>query len=451
MHVHDPILGAHDELPALRLVRHETHLARTIARLLALLFLLIFAALALAPWQQNIRGQGRVIAFAPVERQQAIEAPIVGRIAAWYVEEGQRVAAGDLLLEISDNDADLLDRLEDQRRAVMDRLTAAQNQVFAYESRIDSLRASRISSIESAESRARMIRERQRQAEQKLAADEAAADTSRLNLERQEALLGDGLASTRQVELARLEAAKTRADVTSSKAAVAGVKSELKAALADRQRIETDADAAISDSQAKMEYAQAEVAKEKIELSKIEMQLARQATQRVVAPRSGTIMRVMARQGGEMVKAGDALAILVPDTETRAVELWVDGNDAPLITPGRHVRLQFEGWPAVQFSGWPSVAVGTFGGDVAFVDAADDGKGHFRIVVVPGADDPWPEARFLRQGVRANGWVLLDEVRLGYELWRVFNGFPPVINATPSDATDPSTTASTPGARKETG
>ena len=42
-------------------------------------------------------------------------------------------------------------------------------------------------------------------------------------------------------------------------------------------------------------------------------------------------------------------------------------------------------------------------------------------------DDPWPSRRFLRQGVRANGWVLLNVVPLGFELWRQFNGFPPVI------------------------
>lgn len=428
MPVHDPQIGARNDLPCFRLVSRETRLARTIAKLLALFFLAILLALVLAPWQQNVRGHGRVIAFTPVERQQAIEAPIAGRIAAWFVQEGERVATGDPIVELSDNDPALLDRLEDQRRAASDRLQAARNQVFAYESRLDALRASRIASIESAESRIRMVRERQRAAEQKLAAAEAALGTSELNLERQEALLVDGLTSTRSVELARLEAAKARTDVASARASVRSVKSELKSTTADRQRIATDADAAIAESAAKMESAQAEVAKEKIEVTKIEMLLARQATQRVVAPRDGTIMRVMARQGAEMVKAGDALALLVPDTESRAVELYVDGNDAPLITPGRHVRLQFEGWPAIQFSGWPSVAVGTFGGQVAFVDPADDGKGRFRVVVTHQGDEPWPASRFLRQGVRANGWILLDEVRLGFELWRIFNGFPPVVD-----------------------
>jgi hypothetical protein len=105
------------------------------------------------------------------------------------------------------------------------------------------------------------------------------------------------------------------------------------------------------------------------------------------------------------------------------------------------VRLAFEGWPAVQMIGWPQLAIGTFGGEVVFVDATDDGKGKFRVVVGP-ADDivdrgdgkgpvtvGWPDKdRWLRQGARANAWVMLNEVPLWYELWRQINGFPPVVS-----------------------
>jgi hypothetical protein len=128
-----------------------------------------------------------------------------------------------------------------------------------------------------------------------------------------------------------------------------------------------------------------------------------------------------------MVKPGDSLAVLVPDRAERAVEIWIKGNDVPLVSPGRAVRLQFEGWPALQFSGWPSVAVGTFGGRVALVDATDDGKGYFRVVVLPDGVQPWPGERYLRQGVRANAWIILNQVPLAYELWRQFNGFPPSV------------------------
>jgi hypothetical protein len=96
------------------------------------------------------------------------------------------------------------------------------------------------------------------------------------------------------------------------------------------------------------------------------------------------------------------------------------------------VRLQFEGWPAVQFVGWPSVAVGTFGGKVNRVYPTDDGRGNFRVVVTPNdhlpREDGWPDDQYLRQGVRANGWVLLRQVPLGYEIWRLLNGFPPTVS-----------------------
>jgi hypothetical protein len=86
----------------------------------------------------------------------------------------------------------------------------------------------------------------------------------------------------------------------------------------------------------------------------------------------------------------------------------------------------------VQFAaGWPSAAVGTFGGRIAAVDGADNGKGKFRVIIRPLDAEPWPSDMFLRQGARTNGWVLLNEVSLGYEIWRQLNGFPPVFDGPP--------------------
>ena len=175
------------------------------------------------------------------------------------------------------------------------------------------------------------------------------------------------------------------------------------------------------------------LSKEAAALSKLlsmDTKLSRQSAQEIVAPRAGVIQRVKGGQGGEQVKSGDPLAVIVPDTSQVAVEMKLPGNDVPLVQLNQPVRLQFEGWPAIQFSGWPGVAVGTFGGRVAYVDASDDGDGTFRVLIVPDpADEPWPDRSTLRQGVRANGWVLLDIVPLGFELWRQLNGFPPTTTA----------------------
>lgn len=308
--------------------------------------LLVSSVLILLPWQQTAVGTGRVVAFSPIDRQQDINSPIEGRVQRWHVSEGSRVTAGQLIVELADNDPEILQRLRLEKNALEKRVGAA----------------------------ALSVR------------------TSKLNLDRQKLLLEKGLSAQRSYEQANLEYTRYLVDEANAAA----------------------------------------------ELARIDVRLARQLTQSVKAPAEGTILKIISGQGAQVVKAGQTLAVFVPDTASRAVEIWLSGNDIPLVYEGRKVRLQFEGWPALQFSGWPSVAVGTFGGTVELVDSADNGEGKFRIVVTPEDNALWPEPRYLRQGVRALAWVLLDEVRLGYELWRQFNGFPPSSSKPPGTVVYPS-------------
>ena len=48
--------------------------------------------------------------------------------------------------------------------------------------------------------------------------------------------------------------------------------------------------------------------------------------------------------------------------------------------------------------------------------------------------EPWPDDRWLRQGTRTQGWVLLNEVKVWFELWRQLNGFPPAVAKSEADA-----------------
>ncbi|MBL8603541.1 MAG: HlyD family efflux transporter periplasmic adaptor subunit [Myxococcales bacterium] len=406
--------------------------ARTFAWFLVVFFLAVAGALVLLPWQQTAVGQGRVVAYAPLERQQPIEAPIEGRIARVFVREGSHVRAGETLLEMTDNDPQIMERLRQERDALRARLEAARTRAQAVDDRGRELAHSRDNAISAADNRVRMARNRAQAASQALAASEAAAETSRLNYERQLGLVREGLVSTRVVELATLDQLRTRVEVDRSRASLEAARAEVEAVSSDRDRVSTDGLAQLNDVRATRASVDAEIASATAELTRLEVRLARQSTMTVTAPRDGTVLRITANPGSEVVKAGDSLMVFVPDTEARAVELWVDGNDVPLLREGRHVRIQFEGWPAIQFSGWPAASIGTFGGKVVVIDAADNGRGQFRVVVVPAPGERWPSGRYLRQGVRANGWILLNRVKLGFELWRQFNGFPPTVN--PADA-----------------
>lgn len=399
--------------------------ARKIVRMLLVGLVLMGLALLVTPWQQTSAASGRVIAFSAVERQQNIDAPVEGRISEWRVVEGQSVREGDVIALVSDNDPGLVERLRDEKRALEARADAARARVASIEARIDSLRSSRESAVTAAEGRVRMAQDRIQAAEHGLFAATAAHETATLNLERARTLFAEGLQSKRALELAELEVVRTRTDADRANSLLSAARGEESALAADRKRVGDDAAAAIEDATASRSAASVEVANADAEIARVQVRLSRQSAQEVRAPRDGTILRIVAKQGGQYVKAGEPLATLVPDTTDRAVELWVDGNDVNLVRDGGRVRLQFEGWPAVQFSGWPSLATGTYGGRVVLIDAQGDAKGRFRIVVAPDPEDhPWPEPALLRQGTRVHGLLLMARVTLGYELWRRANGFP---------------------------
>jgi multidrug efflux pump subunit AcrA (membrane-fusion protein) len=400
--------------------------ASSVAKLLVASFLLFAVAALLAPWTQNVRGRGRVIAYSPEERLQPIEATISGTIAEWFVDEGSRVKKGDPIVRLADNDEQILERLGAQRSAIELQRIAQGQRVETLRSRVEALRRSQRAEIAAAEANVAISQQEVAAAQQELTAAEAELETNELNLRRQSDLRKDGLASQRELELAELATRQSKAKVASADAKLGAAKSKLSQTRAALRRVVASAEAEIESAEAGLRSAETEAASADATLARVDVDIARQQAQTIKAPIEGTIQRVIGRLGGEQVSRGEVLAVLVPTTEDRAVELYVDGNDAALIEPGSEVRLQFEGWPAVQFAGWPSVAVGTFGGRVAFVDAADDGRGDFRVVVVPDPKDgPWPAASYLRQGVLVKGWILLNQVRLGFEIWRQFNGFPP--------------------------
>jgi hypothetical protein len=393
-------------------------------------------AMLLAPWQQSVRGTGQVVAFAPLERQQVVEANISGRVYKWGegIREGVRVTRDQVVLELRDIDPAALERLQQQRDASVAKLRASEAIADAYRAKLDAVRDGQAMAIGAAEQEVAMAQQKVEAEKQGLSAAEAALNQALAYLQRKQSLLDDQLASPQDVEIAQRKHLECVAKVKQAEAYLASASSGLEAKKLQLEQKRREAEGYIEAARAEHQKALGDKAFAEKELTEVEGKLSKQQNQVVRAPRDGTIFRLLAYEGGAIVKEGDPLFELVPESADRAVEIWVSGNDAPLISPGRHVRLQFEGWPAVQFAGWPSVAVGTFGGTVAVVDATDNGKGQFRVLVKPSDDDEWPDVRYLRQGVRANGWVLLNQVSLGYEIWRQLNGFPPVV--APSEPKD---------------
>jgi adhesin transport system membrane fusion protein len=421
-----------NELPSVSEVRTSDNV-RFFSFSLFAIFITFIVILIYMPWLQTVPGSGKVIAYTPLERQQNIEAPIEGRIRKWYVQEGSKVKKGDLIAEVSDNDAQYLERLNQQRNFLQDTIRASKDRADAFKILISTLEESRSNAISAAELRVKMASDRIIASENQLIAAEASHQTALLNMERQDSLEKKGLTSKRNLELAELELKRTKTEIERAEASLSASKKEMKALDSDKGKIDRDGNASVTNAKASYASSLSEIARATAELNRLDITISRQLNQVIKAPRNGTILRLNVNQDTEMVRSGETIAVLVPDTNNRAVELLVSGNDVPLVAKSSDVRLQFEGWPALQFNGWPSVAIGTFGGKVSFIDATDNGKGKFRVVILPDGKQAWPEIKYLRQGVRANGWIIINQVPLWYELWRQFNGFPPVINNDDSD------------------
>ncbi|MEO1495527.1 MAG: HlyD family efflux transporter periplasmic adaptor subunit [Planctomycetota bacterium] len=457
-----PLAGAayrEDSFPALRLARIGRFIRRLGKVLVAVLFIAVLAAF-FAPWQQSILGRGSVIAFDPFERPQPVVAPIKGLIAERGpgVQENAYVEKGDLLFRIKDQDPNFLDRLGEQvenarfeLKIAEERLAAAERVREAIEFNIavtsrelEEVKLARDEILKANDQYVMQAEGKIRVAEAKLADAEATLFAAEADFERKKPLFESGIRSElkfQEVEQKYRGATAKRdqavREIEIAKQGLEGKRREREAKRSEWQakiqKVGADLNkvqAEISKAEVDVKKNREEIAKKKNDLLNKQSKLSVQETQDVRALVDGYVMSLNVVPG-VAVKSGQQLCRIVPKTENPAVQIWVAGNDQTFIHEGDHVRLQFEGWPAVQFAGWPSVAVGTFGGTVALVDATTDKPdGKFRVVIVPDENDPvdWPEYPYLRQGVQAKGWVLLETVPLGFEIWRRLNAFPPVID-----------------------
>lgn len=428
-------------------VMKTPHAFRPVAVALLLLALLVALALIFVPWQQSVTGYGRVIVFSPMDRPQNIEAQIPGRLIRWNIVEGQTVSAGEIIAEIEDIDSkflagDQVARLESQRSFLQSGLSQSVMRESALGGQLGDLEKSRNLAIPAAEQRFHQAQDRVLVAQQNVQQARQTVTTSELNLKRLQELFEKGLRSKRDLELAELDLVTSQTRLESMVAALDVAERDWQVARLDKDRVIADTSAQLNGVRASLASVRETIAKGNSDLQKLQVDIgnvAQRANQRLIkAPRDGRIVRVMRVGQGETVKAGDVLAVLAPTTNDQAVELLLSDYDAPLVSVGRQVRLNFAGWPAVQFVGWPSVAVGTFAGKVKVMDATDDGKSRFRIIIEPdteaiksGREEPWPTLDRLRPGAEVNGWVMLDTVSLGWELWRQFNAFPPTVNRGP--------------------
>ncbi|MBD1207805.1 MAG: biotin/lipoyl-binding protein [Ignavibacteria bacterium] len=387
------------EIHSLERARTPFWLGTTSLAIVGILGVLVLF-LVFVPWQQNITGSGKVTSFVPGVRPQTIDAQITGRIVRWFVNEGMAVKAGDTIailqdLNVNFMDADFMEKIE----RVREKTVGAQNMA-----------------VETARQRTIQAEQRELAAKAALENTKIEIQTSRIRYKRAEELTKEGLASQREMETALLNLQKTQADSIRSETFLESARRDVEAAKNEESRVLQQADATIAEIELRVANARQ-----------------RGGASVITAPVDGYLVRIAEVGAGQTVKDGEMLAMLVPTAGglDQAVEAFISSRDAAIVDVGRPVRLQFSGFPAFVFNpGWDNFTINTFGGRVAVVDAVDDGSGYYRVLIVPDSTQKqgkWPSSQYLRQGTPTNSWILLNEVPIGFEIWRQLNGFPPVL------------------------
>lgn len=386
------------------------------AKILARWFMgvsIIFLIILFLPWQQNVRGGGKVTAFDPANRPQTVESVIGGRIKRWHFQEGDYVEKGDTVITITEVkekyfDPQLLERLNEQIQSKAKSIQSKEEKALALERQIKALFEGKNIKLT--------------QVKAKLEAAEVQVKNAENQFARNKKLYEAGNIPLTKFQEFEYKYQGSLADFQNAKSEGARVETEY---LDKISKAESDFNNTLSE----LYEAQAELSKLNNEFSNTQI---RSEQYQILAPQSGILVRALKAGIGETLKEGDAVCTIMPEMSDFAVEMYVAANDVPLIKKGSHVRIEFDGWPGLQVSGWPSVSVGTFGGNVKVIDYINVKPGEFRILIVPDTlDQSWPKQ--LRVGTGIKGWVMLNDVPLWYEIWRQLNRFPPSLYREPLD------------------
>ena len=394
------------------------------------IFILIILFL---PWTQNITARGLVTTLTPDQRPQTIQSPIPGRIEKWYVREGDFVAKGDTIMQISEIkseyfDPNLVERTAQQRDAKAFASKSYGEKVKAQEKRINALMNERALKLEIAKNKLL-------QSKLKVQSDSIDFEAAKTNIRiaqtkynRADTLYSDGFVALKNVEDARLKLQETQAKLISQEAKFLASKNAVINAEYEISRVKAEYSDKISKAQSDKFTAQSSQFDTDAQVSKLDNEYSnyklRNKLKFITAPHDGFINTAIRGGIGQTFKEGERLVGIMPANIDLAVETFVNPIDLPLIHIGETVRVQFDGWPAIVFSGWPNVSYGTYGAKVVAIETFISDNGKFRILLAPDeTDHEWPKD--IRVGSGAYTIALLEDVPIWFEIWRQLNGFPP--------------------------
>lgn len=411
----------------------ENKVSGKVFKRIAIITLIVTLIMMFVPWTQNIQTYGKVITLSPEQSPQTLNTSISGTVDKWFVKEGDLVKKGDTILHLKEVKSEYLDpnlvgNTSLQKSLKQDAIDNYQLKVEALKDQLEALQKEAQLKIEQAKIKIQ-------QAELKVQSDSISAIAAQMNLKtvedqfiRFDDLHKEGLKSQTDKENRDMKLQNAKAYELEAVNKLLASKSELISTKVELSTVQTKYQTNIAKTMSDLSTANSSLLDAQIEFQKLENQLNNYSIRNdmyyLIAPQDGYISQTLVKGVGEVVKEGEPVVTIMPDEYDYAVEIYVDPIDLPLVSLGQHVRIQFDGWPAIVFSGWPNSSYGTYGGEVYAIDRFIGENGKYRILVrQEEKDHPWPTQ--LRYGSGTKSFIMLKDVPVWYELWRNINGFPP--------------------------
>jgi len=305
-----------------------------------------------------------------------VDAPVLGRVTAAHLVAGQRVKAGDLLLELDAN-PERLERSQaiaklapsgEQLRSLQDELTAQQRAIAVERRSAEAAHAEALAKAQEASA----------------AADLAAEEARRLsNLQQR------GLVSELDALRGRKQAEERQSQANAAEAAAERVTRDLAAKEQDRLG-----------QIARLKNEIAEIEGGRTEAMAASERLEYQIDQRQVrAPIDGTLAEVAPLKVGGMVQAGDRVCTIVPDGTLKVVALFRPAVALGRIHNGQSARIRLEGFPWTQY-GSAAAIVTNVSGEVR------DGQVRVDLALNTSSGSPVP----LQHGLPAEVQVEIEHI-----------------------------------------
>jgi len=261
----------------------------------------------------------------------SVEASVAGRVIANHLVLGERVQAGQVIVEL-DADTERLQLAEEQTQpnTLTAQLSSLRNEIDSEGQALDEARQTARTAIDEAHAQHREA--------------EAAAQYARTEAERLASLYEGGFISELDFLHAKSKAQEEEAVADRMRLSIVRLEQE-------HRTVEYDRQTRIEQLNGELQRIEGQMFTGKATIKRIEHEITKRQIQ---APISGRVGEIADLRAGAFISEGTKLGAIIPDGGLRAVAYFPPEAALGRVQPGQPARIRLNGFPWSQFGSLPA-------------------------------------------------------------------------------------------------